>query len=529
MERALATAANASTSALTAAGREISPASPFAQLLRQSRFATYDPQIRKTYYSPRQFVERGYWGLKRPITQRKKNSFLTIKQWEARQHYVEWDNSEDEVRFIRRMEELDMHPGMRLYSPWAQTLGPAKRTWLIDSEFCPRQWEPVEADKEAAVMLEEEQVMLEEQQAMLEEEYAMQKEAVEQEEGEGTEVWLDSLGKRGRTGYGKQGLRRTPNSVIPNVHSMSPGQFERYLAKLRTLRPVFAAYIERESERQKENAKAGKAAPLAGKTLAQIARLPSANVHRIFLAQHTEAEYASTSKIQPQPHRTGAFLYHHPTALDTLFRTASKPGIVLQVKNTTGRFADRMRDKQQSSDYVVSFAGIAATLPRGQAEGKTPLMDPAAERERWPTAVAEMRPTRLALERVPRVVGPGAQGLRGVRVELDVTAKRGFDDPGRPNPYLPGSRMYVAIESVDQPRGADIARKPAESAARARLVGNAPIKVNAAYVPPPTPVDPLGVSMSARERERNATTLGLLQNLLGAAAKQNDKVGDHEL
>ncbi|KAJ7286440.1 hypothetical protein C8J57DRAFT_663941 [Mycena rebaudengoi] len=87
MERALAAAANASshasTSALAACSRAspdvIPPASLFAQLLRNSRFAAYDPQIRRTYYSPKQFAQRGYWGLKRPIAQRKKNSFITYK------------------------------------------------------------------------------------------------------------------------------------------------------------------------------------------------------------------------------------------------------------------------------------------------------------------------------------------------------------------------------------------------------------------------------------------------------------------
>src|ERR1700753_3240365 len=128
MKQEIAAAANASshasTSALTLAARDAAPTSPFAQLLRNSRFATFDPSIRKTYYSPKQFVERGYWGLKRPITQRKKNSFITIKKWETRQHYVEWDNAEGQVRFSRRMEELNVRPAARFQSAWAMQMGP---------------------------------------------------------------------------------------------------------------------------------------------------------------------------------------------------------------------------------------------------------------------------------------------------------------------------------------------------------------------------------------------------------------------
>ncbi|KAJ7706913.1 hypothetical protein B0H17DRAFT_861108, partial [Mycena rosella] len=394
---------------LAVAARDIAPASPFAQLLRQSRFATFDPQIRKTYYSPKSFVERGYWGLKRPITQRKKNSFITIKQWEARQHYTEWDNAEDEVRFIRRMEELDIRPGGTATSRWAMTLGPARSTWLVDSEFAPHKWEPAATEKAPA---------------------------------EGP-ILLSELGERGPKEYGVHGTDRTmvaratatlrtPTSVIPNVASMTSRQFERYLAKLRAMRPAFAEYLAVEGARRQALDVEDPDSPLAGRKLLEIAQRRHTPYHRLFLAERTEAEYTRTAKIQPQPHRAAALLYSHPSALDTFFRTAPKPGIVLDISQATGRFSDRAAGREPSP-YIAAFAGLAAVLPRRRAAGKEPLMNGAVERERWPNAVTELRPTALGLTGVPRVVGPDPEGLRrGVRVELSVTAERGVDNPHRP-------------------------------------------------------------------------------------------------
>ncbi|KAJ7080400.1 hypothetical protein B0H15DRAFT_486324 [Mycena belliarum] len=491
----MALASHASTSALTAATREI-PSSPFAQLLRQSRFATYDPLIRKTYTSPKQFVERGYWGVKRPLTMRKRNSFMTIRQWEARQHYTEWDNSEDETRFIRRIEELNIRPGQSANSKWAQTLGPAKNTWLVDSEFAPHPWDhPLEEPKES----------------------------------QRSKIALSSLGLRGEGGYGKDGLRRTRMGVIPNVTSMTPKQFERYLKKLRALRPAFADYIKRESE-----SRAPGAAFLKEKSLAQIAQVPNTDHHRLFLAQHTETQYASTKRIQPQPHRAGGLLYSHPAPLDTFFHTSPKPGIVLSVRKDAGRYSTN----QSMKDYLASFAGIAAVLPERQAQGKEPLLNPGVERERWPNAAVELRPTKFALNSVPHVVGPDYEGLTGVRVALQVTAH--IDTANYENPYPPGSRMYAAHQGFGAaaPRGADIARGVGASAgpavaqpgsARARFAAqrsltNAPMPLKAAYPGslPRAPISPVAVGIlpNVQQQADNRKTLGMLSDLLNLGSRK---------
>ncbi|KAJ6531129.1 hypothetical protein B0H19DRAFT_1190530 [Mycena capillaripes] len=545
----LAAAANASshasTSALTVAARESVPAaSPFAQLLRNSRFATYDPQIRKTYYSPQQFVERGYWGLKRPITQRKKNSFVTIKQWETRQHYVEWDNAEDQVRFIRRMEELDSRPGSDVHTKWSKQLGPARHAWLVDSEFCPHQWsqpQAVEAAQTDGAKIPQ------------------------QESPVPDPIFLEELGKEGPGSYGKNRTRapmdpapdvpgqqpkfgmELSSSVLPNVESMSPAEFKRYLAKLRALRPAFKEYLKRQEERQQAQETErqrlldlGKPVgrsleKIAGRSLLQLAQNTDGPYLRRFIAEHTESEYRArgSTKIQPQLHRNGGFMYSHPSMIDTLFHTKPKPGIVLD-DHTAGRF------QIETNEYITSFAGIAALIRTRDAntQGKVPLMDGGVDRSRWLDAVAEMRPvTReaLKLENVPRVVGQDPdEGLSGVRVSLNVTVTPGFDDPKRLNPCVPGSREYVNHDGADT-KGKDAEREGATRAAAAgparagtpsaqplRSLKNPPKRVG--YQPESTTYS----TITKLQEANNKQTLSVLQDILAKGPKADPK-GDEGL
>ncbi|KAF7311450.1 hypothetical protein MKEN_01047300 [Mycena kentingensis (nom. inval.)] len=438
MVRALATA---SASALKPATAPPTPhgASPFSHLLRHSRFATFDPSIRQTYSSPKQFVARGYWGLKRPISARKKNSsFITIKTWEARQHYVEWDNAEDRVRFIRRMEELGVRPGARANSVWMETIGQqARNEWLVDSDFAPRDWTPPRAPEENP----------------------------KPQDGA---IYVDELGRKGPGSYGAN-ARPDPEpfvdgSVIPNVQAMSAAEFKRYLAQLRRLRPAFQAYMRAKEEKEKEKTDAilkenPKAIPYRqylGKQLVELAQ-PHATDHRMFLAEHSQAEYSAQTakKIQPHPHRHAALTYTHPSMLDTLFRTTPKPGIIVNE-----HYAGMPEDWEQEA-HVASFAGIGALLPESEMGDRAPFMDEyeGARRDLWPNAVTPLRPTArngLMLQRVPKVVSDGdaddaQSGLSGVLVGLQVTTHAGPRDLSKPNPYPPGSREYMSyVEKVQE-------------------------------------------------------------------------------
>jgi len=119
---ASAIAATASSSAVTIHP----PASPFALLLRRSRFASYDPAIRQTYSAPPASAHRGQWGLKRPIALRRRNAFISLTNFETRAQQTEWNNAESQVRFIRRFEEMGTLPVAVVGTPWYKALGKAR-------------------------------------------------------------------------------------------------------------------------------------------------------------------------------------------------------------------------------------------------------------------------------------------------------------------------------------------------------------------------------------------------------------------
>ncbi|KAF8891384.1 hypothetical protein BD779DRAFT_1514950 [Infundibulicybe gibba] len=167
------------------------PASQFAQLLRRSRFASFDPAIRQTYSSPQASAHRGDWGLKRPIALRRKNAFISISNaFESPAQYIEWNNAESQVRFIRRVEEMGTLPRTAVGTPWHKTLGKAKTQWLADSEF-----------------------------------------------------WLTS-GPIDLKGLGKKGPGSYDAHIMPNINSMSRREFVRYLRTLRALRPAFKSHVK---------------------------------------------------------------------------------------------------------------------------------------------------------------------------------------------------------------------------------------------------------------------------------------------
>jgi hypothetical protein len=268
---------------------------------------------------------------------------------------------------------------------------------------------------------------------------------------------------------------------------------------------------------------------IGGKTLLQVAQITDAPFPSLFIADHTESEYRSTTRIQPQPHRNGALMYSHPTMVDSLFHNRPKPGIILEV-GSSGRFAE-----EEDPGYITAYAGFAAVLEAQEVidKSKTPLLNPGVDVTNWPTSVAEMRPiTRspLRIKQVPRVVGRNPdEGLRGVSMDLMITMKDGFDDPRRKNPYVPGSREYVALEGLDNARpGASrgstaptpAANPPMESlknpAMRVPTLTSSPSYTQVVY------------SQTDEQKQNSQRTLDLLHDLVGTTHKDK-KVPDNDL
>jgi hypothetical protein len=332
--------------------------SPFATLLRRSKFASYDPAIAQVYTTYGGHAHRGNWGLKRPLALRRRQGFITIKSVDSPDQQTEWNHGESQVRFIRRWEELDVDARYAEASPWSKRVGSHNiGEWRVDSVFAPAKGE---SEKQRGKLLSERTV------------------------------------------------------AVPNIHAMSNKEFARYLEKLRKLRPQFKAFVEKLTETGPST---------QGISPYEPVHLRERAFHKWFIASNTAEEYNSkeSCKIQQVPHRTGGLSYSHTSALETLFRTKSQPGIVLQKNMEQAR---RRGLSNMENSFMVSFAGLLANLRRVNMGGKQTLQQLASQEgfdlQQMSDSIINMRVlNHPKLSAGPKVVGRVTQGLKGVRVEVD--------------------------------------------------------------------------------------------------------------
>ncbi|TEB25980.1 hypothetical protein FA13DRAFT_1737885 [Coprinellus micaceus] len=422
------------------------PASPFAELLRRSRFASYDPEVKQTYSAPPEYAHRGNWGLKRPIAQKRRNAYITLKSYEDHAQFIEWNNAEAQVRFMKRFEELNVTPRISDTSKMGKTLGSSKSSiWLTDSEF------DTAKDKEYR--------------------YAVREKAVEEaEEQAGREdVSLEDLGKRGRGKYSGMAVpstitqRQGPwNYRQPNIDAMNGEEFEAYIERLRTLRPMFYERMREELSRKLNSSgitPAGLQPSTSDLRLAMNKHLSSD--HRVFINDYFERQYAERTddlaaadpesgealpkdfvqpKIKPQPHRSGGLMYAHPTLLDTFFTTKPKSALILGEETSKVSTPDH---NVGALPVHVSFGGVIAELER-RPQGTKPLFtyNSGPENGILSENVVKVRVSHFELTHAPNVVGRKAEGLKGMCVKERVTPI--FDETTeRYNSALLGSFEYV--------------------------------------------------------------------------------------
>lgn len=386
----------------------VPPASPFAELLRRSRFASYDPAIRQTYSSPAAYAHRGDWGLKRPIALRRRNAFISLSSFESPAHFTEWNHAENQVRFIRRVEEMGVTPRTSTSSNWFHGLGKAKDVWAADSEFCPGESHVLKLGQEKQTHIEAD---------------------------------LLGLGNRGPGYYGANRPHQRKDKplgahVMPNFGAMSHKKFQRYLTKLRALRPKFQQYLQMRDE------------PIT-KSLYELAQDSLSDHHIQFLLHHTAQEFQdhSSLQIEQQPHRNAGLMYAHPSPLNSHFTTEAQPGIVLQV-NEKKNFSNFSKP---TDSYLVSFGGLSCIVQRKNAGGKVPLLDRESEqgvdKSKLDASVGYMRVRSLELDTPPRVVGRRAQGIKAVKHNTEVIINSPHYEFGIDNPHEPGTPEYIAAEA----------------------------------------------------------------------------------
>jgi len=389
-----------SSTAVSAVAKSISPPSPFAELLRRSRFATYDPAIRQTYSSPAAHAHRGDWGIKRPLSLRRRNTFISFASFEHRAHFTDWNHAEDEVRFMRRVEEMGVKISVSEQSSWSEALGNVKAHLPLDSEFFP-------GDGSVDV--------------------------VNNKKWSEIPVSLDPV-KLGNRGPGQYGSNRPhenlkPEQPISNYSAMTEKQFKRYLRKLRALQPEFREYLKSRTD----------------KSVYELTQDGVHSHHLRFLSHRTAQEYRdpNTRKIKEQPHPNAALMYARTTQLSSLLITQAQPGLILQSydkKTNLHRFTG------PREGFLASFGGLIAFVDKNNSGAKEALFNPSSDHgideSAQENSAAAMRMSRIKLHQQPRVVGRRAQSLKSVQLECHAIVQAGSF--GTINDSEPGAPDYIA-------------------------------------------------------------------------------------
>lgn len=366
--------------AATAAKGVTSP-SPFATLLRRSKFASYDPKIGQVYTTFGGDSHRGNYGLKRPLALRTREPFITVASVDSLQQQTEWSYAEKEARWIRKVAEVSRAPEAIHGSDLWKKSGPdGKFQWKVDSDF--------------ALGIKDPDTVLE--------------------------------AKKESRGHG--------HGSTPNIDAMTPKQFQRYLKKLRTLRPAFREFLE--AEQGKGAQKEGPVGRAFWKNKVQSSNLLEqsryeTDLHKTFLSRHTARTIDDPEShiLEQDVHPTGALAYTHLTDLEHYFWRRPLPG----------------RAVGKTRSLVASFAGVNARLPQPKSEGIQPiewksLVERGADTGR---GISKFRVSQMEVFKPPQVVGHKPEGMADMDVRMWVSSHSRLDIV-RANPNLPWTREYVS-------------------------------------------------------------------------------------
>ena len=369
------------------------PPSNFASLLRRSKFASYDPQIGQVYATYDGSAHRGDWGLKRPLSIRRRDGRIIVSKIDTLYQQTDWTSAYSDSMAVRKFEELRFTPQMS--TVWAARFKPdnagnndgnstvQQRKWMHDSDYARPRSNDVDSDLEV-------------------------------------------------------------NAPFPDPTTMGPRRFERYLRRLRRLRPEFEQYLEDKRQIRERNAN-------AAVTFAQMA---GDRYHEGFLAEKFGKDCKNDANfIYPMPHPTGGLTYNNMNELQS----------AIQAKPVRGLRTDFSRKRDQGSSpnrgtMKVVLGGWVAEepihVPRNEKseyskESPVPLVDigkkdgePRKERD---AGMELFRPLQVKsiLLKPPNVVGRYPERLGQAGMRITVVSWSGAEK-ARSNPHKPGTQDYIA-------------------------------------------------------------------------------------
>ncbi|KZV88105.1 hypothetical protein EXIGLDRAFT_722962 [Exidia glandulosa HHB12029] len=388
--------------------------SQFAALLRRSKFASYDQKIGQVYTAFGGHAHRGDWGLKRPLPQkiRVRRPLITISSVDSINQQTEWERSGPSTRFVEQWNEM----GMDQVTPDETSAFAGDRAASIDSDFARR---PGMSDLERVQPF---------------------------------------------------ARRRTLAKEVPmkNIHKMRPKEFERYLDRLRQLRPKFNEFVLKEGPKLLAQGQATKAQSYT--SVAQIRAHPSSeSIPDHFISQEVSlsAGGEGTTWIEQRPHPLGGLTYTTTSPLQSLYFFPPVVGRLVDLNSkTTTTTTNSAEGATHSGVFIAAVSGVLATVEGSDMKGQRlvdfgPYGRPDSSEEKWNErnphqGIVPLRINNASVQRIPRVVGVKPEDLvKGAKltgVRASVWEPKAFY-----NAALPGSPDWVKNNTanvvVDVPSG----------------------------------------------------------------------------
>lgn len=360
--------------------------SPFATLLKRSKFSSFDPRIAQVYTTHGGDAHRGNWGFKRPLPIRRRGAYITVKAVDSLEQQTEWNSAEPQAMWMKNWDELQLNPrSEELRRPSSEDSGD-----MVDSEYAPMRMDPqcwrspavpnVHAMsnsefKKYVAHIRRKREHFFEYQKMKAEALKKQREMKEREE-EALKLMKADSSKESSTPKGLSKAKKAPPEKLPTDYSLDD----------------FAMW---ESEGVRERPR--------------------------------------SRSLESVPHRSAGLHYSHFSSLQTYLST----------KEHKGRLVEEVKgDKGKPIYFVASYAGMG-TLVQQKNKGVGNVMtwgDPSK------TGVTNLRPESVVLEKAPEVVYK-RQGLKAAKLSMTAFANDA-QSHSQSNTHRPGSLEYITAEPL---------------------------------------------------------------------------------
>ncbi|KAG2150725.1 mitochondrial ribosomal protein subunit-domain-containing protein [Suillus bovinus] len=360
--------------------------SPFATLLKRSKFSSFDPRIAQVYTTHGGDAHRGNWGFKRPLPIRRRGAYITVKAVDSLEQQTEWNSAEPQAMWMKNWDELQLNPT----SEESRRPSSEDSSGMVDSDYAPMRTDPkcwrspavpnihamsnLEFKKYVAHIRRKRKHFFE-YQRMKTEAFKKQKEMKEREE-EALKLMKAEPFKESFTSKGLSRAKKAPPEKLPKDYSLDD----------------FAMW---ESE------------GIRG--------------------------HPRSRSLESVPHRSAGLHYSHFSALQTYLST----------KEHKGRLVEEVKgDRGKPLYFVASYAGMGTLVQqKNKGVGNVMTWGDASK-----TGVTNLRPESAVLEKAPEVVYK-RQGLKAAKLSMTAFAND-MQSHSQSNTNRPGSLEYIAAEPL---------------------------------------------------------------------------------